>query len=157
MKNLNRQSGFTLIELILVITLIGIGAAVAVPSFSSITGANLDQQASRFVQDISWAQKMSRFNRDQGNVSFFIMEDRYAFARNMEYLQGHDNQNIDEVLLEGTTFQIPDDGGWQFVLFEFNENGLPSNGEDIEIVLNGTDERSRTIRVEGTTGYIRII
>lgn len=54
-KNLNKNSGFTLVELVIVIVLIGILAAVAIPKFTDLTGQARTAAASNIAGAFSSA------------------------------------------------------------------------------------------------------
>lgn len=72
-----RLEGFTLIELALVITLIGILAWLAYPSLGSINEIRLDAAARRVASDLRYAQNRAIGSRTIHGVRFDVSAGRY--------------------------------------------------------------------------------
>ncbi|HAK60447.1 MAG TPA: hypothetical protein DCO77_08710, partial [Nitrospiraceae bacterium] len=53
------HKGFTLIELVMILVLVGIIAAVAVPRMSDVTGTNASAFAGKLRADIRYAQNLA--------------------------------------------------------------------------------------------------
>ena len=67
----SRRAGFTLIELVLVIVIIGVVSAIALPRFSQATARQqLDAAADRLVSDLELAQARARSSSQTVTVSF---------------------------------------------------------------------------------------
>lgn len=78
-----RREGFTFIELVLVITLIGILAWIAYPKFASVYEIKLDAAARRVAGDLRFAQSRSIGTRIVHGVLFEPALGRYTvFAPN---------------------------------------------------------------------------
>ncbi len=72
-----RAAGFTLIELAVVITLVGILAWLAYPSITSIAELRLDAAARRVASDIRYAQNRAIGTRTIHGVRFDVGAGRY--------------------------------------------------------------------------------
>jgi len=70
--------GFTLIELVLMISIIGILAMLGVPERSVFQDAKLHAAARRMVSDIRYAQSRAVSTRAVHRVVFLPVEERYA-------------------------------------------------------------------------------
>ncbi|MEZ4389184.1 MAG: GspH/FimT family pseudopilin [Candidatus Krumholzibacteriia bacterium] len=69
-RNGTHQRGFTLVELMLVISILGLIAAIAVPSFNGYLRANqVDTTADRITSDLALARSLSV---SQGRVVRFV-------------------------------------------------------------------------------------
>jgi len=60
MTNRNRKQGFTLIELMIVVVIIGVLAAVAIPSFQSYMYRSRMSEATTFLGEIKQRQEAYR-------------------------------------------------------------------------------------------------
>jgi prepilin-type N-terminal cleavage/methylation domain-containing protein len=70
--------GFTLVELVVVITILGILVLVAVPDRSAVDEVSLRSAARRLASDLRYAQGQSISRRIRHGVRFEIAEKRYA-------------------------------------------------------------------------------
>jgi len=141
MKYLRNTKGFTLIEMISVILIVGILGAVAVPMFSTAT------------IDISMAG-----NTIQGDIQY---TQELAMTR---------NQNVSIILNTGTTYDVPTDPGGVYPqetrkfpsgisittggTIEFNGFGEKVGGTQAIILSSG--EGTVTITVEQITGRVSV-
>jgi prepilin-type N-terminal cleavage/methylation domain-containing protein len=78
----NWQSGFTIIEIILVMMIIAILAAVAIPRFDFATSsrASVDGAANMIASDIRYAQEFAMANRISKSVTFTSGSSVYTFS-----------------------------------------------------------------------------
>ena len=67
MRNLRNSQGFTLIELMIVVVIIGILAAIAIPKFSSVSKGAKEAEAEPILKQMRSLQE-----------SFFLKNDTYA-------------------------------------------------------------------------------
>ena len=72
-----RAAGFTFVELVVVITLIGILAWLSLPSLGAMTEIRLDAAARRVASDLRYAQNRAIGSRAIYGVRFDVGEGRY--------------------------------------------------------------------------------
>lgn len=75
------QSGFSLIELMVVIAIIAVMAGASIVSFSSLTGSRLDADARKMVADLCWARQMAVATHQDYIVDFDLVNSRYIIYR----------------------------------------------------------------------------
>ena len=73
-----RSRGFTLVELVLLISILGILVLVAIPDRSSIDEVSLRAAARRLASDLRYAQGESMARRVRHGVRFDVAGKRYA-------------------------------------------------------------------------------
>ncbi|MBU1998634.1 MAG: GspH/FimT family protein [Candidatus Omnitrophota bacterium] len=76
-----RKKGFTIIEIVMVIVIIGILAAVAIPRFDTFYFVKLHGAVKKVIQDIRYAQQLAISSHESYNVSFSTASDTYSVTR----------------------------------------------------------------------------
>jgi prepilin-type N-terminal cleavage/methylation domain-containing protein len=89
MRNLSNRKGFTLIELMIVVVIIGILAAIAIPKFNSVSQNAKQAEAGPVLKQICSLQ--GTFFQEMG-----------AYAANVAALTGFDNPNAKYFTFETT-------------------------------------------------------
>jgi len=89
-NRLNRGTpGFTLMELIMVIVIIGILAAIVIPRFESFYAIKLDGATKKVVSDIRYTQQLAVTRHTNSRIIFSADNDNYLVEE--ENPQGSDN------------------------------------------------------------------
>lgn len=73
-----RGSGFTLVELVLVLTLLGIMSLAAIPAILNTGGPTTDGAARKLVSDLSYARRLAQNRNGIYGISFEPVNDRYT-------------------------------------------------------------------------------
>lgn len=85
MNRLARQHGFSLIELVIVITIIGIIAAIAAPRYADAeTGRRLQGAKNTILADIEFAKRRARATSTTHVIKFYPSDDMYVIAEGTE-------------------------------------------------------------------------
>jgi len=69
--NADRETGFTVIELIVIITIVGILAVVAIVKFSDTSAEKIQATAQRIISDIGYAQHVARTGTQGTKMNFY--------------------------------------------------------------------------------------
>jgi prepilin-type N-terminal cleavage/methylation domain-containing protein len=72
------SKGFTLIELVMVLVLAGILAALAIPRFDSFYSIKLDGCAKKIAADVRYSQQMAVSRHSSSRIVFNIASDTYS-------------------------------------------------------------------------------
>ncbi len=157
-----RKSGFTLIEIIIVVVILSIAAMAAIPMMSSASSVQIRSAANLIAADLEYAKSMAisrgqnyyvRFS--EGTNSYQIEDQnhiviQHPVKKGFPYVMSFSNEKrLGKVDITNVTF-TPD------VLdnvVRFDCLGSPDNGGTITISADGT---TATITVEPVTGYISI-
>ncbi len=137
------SSGFSLIELVMVIVLIGIVMAVAVPKLRKTSDFSLEGSASMIVADIRHAQELAMATHDDKNVVFTLNGASYTVET------GSDGVFRTVELPSGVTITSAD------VTFTFNPLGEPTVGGGSSVTISA-DSNSKTVTVTNYTGRTSI-
>ena len=139
----NPQSGMTLIEFILMMVIIGILSAVAIPRFDFATSsrASLDGAAYMIASDIRYAQEFAMANRVSKSVVFVSGSATYTFNPT----SGLDpSGQLPSGMTIGNNFTIT-----------FNSLGEPTTGGGGSITVSGGGQ-TKTISIVNYTGKVTI-
>jgi len=159
-------TGFTFIEILIVIVLIGIAAMIAVPMISSSASMQIYSAANMIAADLEYAKSMA-ISRGQ-NYSVVFTSDKTYEIRNQSGLIQHPVKKGDFIVNFGSDSRLD-----QVDIFDavFNPNssttitfdylGSPKNGEGLDLIGEGVITLqaggiTKTISIEAVTGYISI-
>jgi len=163
-------TGFTLIEIMIVVVLIGIAAMIAVPMMSSAASMQIRSAANIVAADLEYAKSMAISRGQNFSVVFNKDTDSYSIKDQAEAIIQHpvkkgfpytinfqSDSRLDRVDVFNVTFE-PNSS--QTITFDYL--GSPYSGTGTSSPLNsGTINLqagpiTKTIRVEPVTGYISI-
>lgn len=163
---MKRENGFSLVELVMVMIVIGILAAFAMPRLGNLSSYSLSSAASDLVEAIHYAQQQSMAH--SGAVHFEVALSATGFT-----VQRNGGGNVASPLTGGATYS-EDAGVWGGVAITsatgtvtFDSRGRPTcggglaplacnlpTGNNVAITLQGGGE-TRTVTIERFTGYAR--
>lgn len=154
--------GFTLIELVMVIVIVGILAVIAIPRFESFYAAKLDGAVKKVVSDIRYTQQLAVVRHTDSRIVFDLDNDSYVVEE--EVPQGSGNWVSATDPFTRATFSvnftnhsqykgidIQDGSGTR--AFQFNWLGESSLGGLVTFVYQG---RSRIISITANTGRVSV-
>ncbi len=133
------SSGFSLIELVMVIVLLGIVMAAVVPKLRNPTDFSLEGSASMIVADIRNAQELAMATHDDKNVVFTLNGASYTVETESDSVF----RTVD--LPSGVTITSAD------VTFTFNPLGEPTVGGGSSVTIS-SGVNSKTVTVGNYTG-----
>jgi len=151
------QSGFTLIELIMVIAALLIIAAIVAPRITGVTGTKVNGTARKIAADIRYAQQLAISTQTNHGVIFYNSSDTYSIYRGTtstiitdSFTGGAYTVQLNTGNYEGVTL----DGDYQV---EFDALGSPVTGGGGSVTISaGGSAPVRTISVAANTGKVSI-
>jgi prepilin-type N-terminal cleavage/methylation domain-containing protein len=160
MKNMkNRKYAFTLVEVMIVVIIVGILAAIAIPMYTSAASVQLSAAANMVASDLEYAKSMAISTGKNYQVVFDTTAESYCIqtagativhpvrvGQNYVVTFASDSR-LDKVDITSTTFGTGD-------TISFDYLGTPSvnNGEIVLTAQGGTMK----VKIESVTGYISI-
>ena len=163
---LRRRIGkaFTLIELMIVIVVIGIAAAMAIPMMSSATSFQIRAAANVIAGDLEYAKSMAISHGQPYSVVFDIDNESYEILQNGNAVTNPITKDASYVVNFGTNSRVDrvdisdaDFDGATSVTFDYLgspwSDSSPLNSGTITLIA-GDD--SKQVTVEAVTGYISI-
>ncbi len=156
------QAGFTLVELMIVIVIIGIAAAMAIPMMSSAASFQIRAGANMVAADLEYAKSMAISRGQNYSVIFDVANDSYQIEDQAGNLLQHpfkkgvgdyyvvdfrNNSRVDRVDITEADFD-----GVAKITFDYL--GSPSSNSGT--VKLQADDAEKWITVEPVTGYISV-
>ena len=155
------KSGFSLIETVMVIVIVGILAGLAIPRFDSFFNIKLDGAVKKLVLDIRYIQQLAVARHENYAITFNTGNNTYRGYRVLDnspvkdpftqaYLDPWINFNTD-AQYSGITIFSADFGGLSTVIFDWQ--GAPSSAGSVELRCRGN---SRVISLTANTARISV-
>src|SRR5262245_48820577 len=154
-----RKAGFTLLELLVVLVLISVAAAVAIPAYFSRSDVTLENAAILFAKDLRAAQNRSAYVGEETVVELLTNGDGYRVLDVMVHPVDNPRNELPferrysvDAVFRGVTIAAAKTPGDRRLIF--SSRGEPDG--PIEVVLRFRDDE-RTICMEPPYGEIRIL
>jgi prepilin-type N-terminal cleavage/methylation domain-containing protein len=166
-KILNRYRGFTLIEVLVVLVILGIAAAIAVPLFGASGSTQAQSAAEMITGDLEYARSMSIAHQGSYGVSFNTVGGTYQVIDpngnvishpvnvGSNYVVNLKTSGFAEVSLTQADFEP---GATNTIKFNYLGSPLNGSGADLNagtIKVTGSGV-TYTITISAVTGYIQV-
>jgi len=163
--NFKMKKGFTLIDAVMVIVLLGILVGLAIPRIEAFYEINLSSTSRRIAADIRYAQRLSisRYQNDTYGIEFSPSTDTYRLYKVSDGTNAKDPLTRNDyvmnfgntTLYQGVDITSANFGGTNKLQFNFmgvpqDGNGNPSGGS-VTISYQGY---TKTISVNPATGRV---
>ena len=135
------SAGFTLIELIMVIVLIGIVAVSVLPKFVDTSSFSLEGATAMVVADIRYTQELAMGNGDDKKAAFTQNSTTYTL------------KNSDDTVFKTSELPSGVTVSSSNITFTFNSLGEPTTGGGSSVTLSAGGD-TRTVTVESYTGRV---
>lgn len=171
------RSAFTLIEILVVVTIVGVAGALVVPSMLSAGTLGLQGAARLIVADIQYAQNEAVASQSVRGIEFDPVTNRYRmFDENNVTLdlswmrtggQADQLNAQGAVLLPGWTVDFVNDNRFEGIdlvaanfnntlQLRFDELGAPIGGSSNGAVILQNSDYRITVEVDGFTGRVSV-
>lgn len=167
------RRGYTLIELMIVVTIMGIAAAMVIPSMGQSDTLRVQGAVRSIVSDLAFAQADAIAFQEPRAVIFNALTNEYRVlapttgavleTETLELPSGPNGEyivSLNAQMFAGSTIESPSFGGNASVVFDAlgtpvisPTSSTPSSGGTVDIV--GSDSRYR-VTVEAFTGRVRV-
>jgi len=160
------SSGFTLVELIIVIVIISIAALTAIPMMSSAAGMQIRSAANMLTADLEYAKSMSISKGQNYSVVFdkntesYWIEDQddnvipHPVKKGFGYVIDFQNDGrLDKVDIVDVDFDTTSEVKFDYLGSPYNGSNSPLNSG---VVILQAGKTTTTVRVEAVTGFISI-
>ena len=160
------SSGFTLIELIIVIVIISIAALTAIPMMSSAASVQIRSAANMLTADLEYAKSMAISRGQKFSVVFdkdtekYWIEDQngnviaHPVKKGFDYVVDFQNDSrLNKVDIVDADFDTTSKVKFDYLGSPYNGNSTPLNSGVISLQAGGTNT---TVRVEAVTGFVLI-
>jgi prepilin-type N-terminal cleavage/methylation domain-containing protein len=167
MPRIAKPDGYTMIELVLVIAILGILAATSIPAWFDRARNNLDVTRRNLVTDLSYAREYAIMKHDHVSAKFNVATNSYSIYLTSTGAGVPDPSNTGRTLslaLDGTNntggvaIASANIGGTPGL--RFNSWGAPCDSAGNLVTTTGiirftSGGYTDTVRVEAETGYVR--
>ena len=162
-----KNHGFTLIELVMIIVIVGIIALAAMPKITTGSAVRLEAACQKIASDLRYAQEMALAQQVRFGISFDIANEAYFAYRVSVATKARDPQtrnNFDVSFVTLNEFKGIDISSTNFSnKVEFDSVGAPYDGSGVILSSQGVitlqaqaGAYSRTVRIEPKTGKVSI-
>ena len=159
-------SGFTLIEVIMVVIIIGIAAAVVVPMMSSAGSMQIRAAVNMVAADLEYAKSMAISRGQPYSVVFDKATETYRVVDQAGSVIQHpvrkgfnyvvdfrSDTRIDEVDIVDASFDATSKVTFDYLGSPYNGSSTPLNSGVVTLRSQGI---TKTVRVEPVTGFITV-
>ena len=174
-RNINAgivRHGFTMIELLVVVAILAIAAAIVVPMASSAGSMQLRAAVNMVAADLEYAKSMSIsrgqryaviFDKTAGIYYRYRVVDQsenpvpHPITKRPEYvvtLCNPDDRRLDQVQIASVDFDGMDKVGFESLGSPFNGGGAGLNKGEVTLQAGGI---TKIVKVEAVTGYISVV
>jgi len=145
-----KKQAFTLIELIVTVTIIAVITAAGIASFSTLVPRRLEAEARKIVSDLCWAREMAVARHQNYIVDFDTTNERYIIYRGSI----NPNNQVKYQNLEVDLISVTDFFGTPVstqITFSF-----PRGTAQDRLINLSYQGQSRAVIVFRETGYVRM-
>lgn len=157
------RRGFTLIEVVMVIVIVGILTAIAIPRFQAFYAVKLDGAAKKVISDIRYVQQIAIANHTSTRIVFDPVTERYRAeeesprgsnfwrAISSPFMSGSMTADFTkDPQYAGINITSPSFGAGSTLMFDWR--GQPVSGGSVTLSYN---DNTRRVEVVGTTGQVK--
>lgn len=165
-NNILFLTGFTLIEVIIVLMIIGIISAIAIPLYTSASSVQLKTAANMVASDLEYAKNLAMSTGKNYSVVFDNSTESYSINDANGQVISHpvrigasyivnfatDNR-LNKVDIANASFGLTSTVKFDYLGTPFDGSGNPLNSGFVRLRAEGN---TLTVRVEPVTGYVSI-
>jgi len=159
------QSGFTVIEILIVVVIIGIAAMIVIPMASSGAGMQIRSAADMIAADLEYAKSRAISRGQNFSVVFDVTTESYRIEdqagtvishpvkKGFDYIIDLGRQGLDKVNIVAVNFDSTSGVTFDYLGSPYNNSGGPLNSGTITLQAGTT---TATVSVEPVTGFVSV-